>query len=84
MAISHTWAGRTAFEESKAVALAQQGYVGFAIDMYGKDQVTQHADTASGWKNQITANEEIHDEVEILSILECVRHVDDEWMFQFG
>ncbi len=36
VAISHTWAGRTAFEESKAVALAQQGYVGFAIDMYGK------------------------------------------------
>ncbi|MDH4042715.1 MAG: dienelactone hydrolase family protein [Gammaproteobacteria bacterium] len=36
VAISHTWAGRTTFEEGKAIALAQQGYVGFAIDMYGK------------------------------------------------
>jgi dienelactone hydrolase len=36
VAISHAWAGRTAFEESKAIALARQGYVGFAIDMYGK------------------------------------------------
>jgi dienelactone hydrolase len=36
VAISHTWAGRSPFEEEKAVALAGQGYVGFAIDMYGK------------------------------------------------
>ncbi len=36
VAISHTWAGRSPFEEEKAVALARQGYVGFAIDMYGK------------------------------------------------
>ena len=36
VAIAHTWAGRGAFEEGKARALAEQGYVGFAIDMYGK------------------------------------------------
>ncbi len=36
VAISHTWAGRSVFEEGKAQVLAQQGYVGFAIDMYGK------------------------------------------------
>jgi dienelactone hydrolase len=36
VAISHAWGGRTAFEEAKAIALAQRGYVGFAIDMYGK------------------------------------------------
>ena len=28
--------GRSAFEDGKAIALAQQGYTGFAIDMYGK------------------------------------------------
>lgn len=36
VAIAHTWAGRTPFEEGKAVELAEQGYVAFAIDMYGK------------------------------------------------
>jgi dienelactone hydrolase len=36
VAVSHTWAGRGAFEEGKAVELAKLGYVGFAIDMYGK------------------------------------------------
>ena len=35
VAIVHSWAGRTEFEEGKAIALAQQGYVGFAVDMYG-------------------------------------------------
>lgn len=36
VAIAHTWAGRTDFEEGKAQELAAQGYVGFALDMYGK------------------------------------------------
>lgn len=36
VAISHTWAGRGEFEQDAALELARQGYVGFAIDMYGK------------------------------------------------
>ena len=36
VAIAHAWGGRSEFEEGKAVRLAEQGYVGFAIDMYGK------------------------------------------------
>ncbi|MEH6634961.1 MAG: dienelactone hydrolase family protein [Halioglobus sp.] len=36
IAIAHTWAGRGDFEEGKAIALAELGYVGFALDMYGK------------------------------------------------
>lgn len=36
VAISHTWAGRGEFEQGKARQLAELGYVGFAIDMYGK------------------------------------------------
>lgn len=34
--ISHAWAGRGAFECGKARALAELGYVGFALDLYGK------------------------------------------------
>jgi dienelactone hydrolase len=36
VAVSHTWAGRGGYEQGRAVALAEQGYVGFALDMYGK------------------------------------------------
>lgn len=34
--IAHAWAGRSEFECEKARLLAEQGYVGFALDMYGK------------------------------------------------
>lgn len=34
--VGHAWGGRSAFEEDKARWLAQRGYVGVAIDMYGK------------------------------------------------
>lgn len=36
VAIAHAWAGRTEFEQDKAVALAELGYVGFALDVFGK------------------------------------------------
>ena len=34
--ISHAWAGRGELEENKAERLAELGYVGFALDLYGK------------------------------------------------
>jgi len=34
--INHTWGGRDDFVANKAVKLAELGYVGFALDMYGK------------------------------------------------
>jgi dienelactone hydrolase len=34
--VAHAWGGRGDFERGKAQWLAEQGYVGFAIDMYGK------------------------------------------------
>ena len=34
--ISHAWAGRSEFEDDKAKALAELGYAGVAIDLFGK------------------------------------------------
>lgn len=34
--IAHAWAGRGEFERRKARSLAALGYVGFALDLYGK------------------------------------------------
>lgn len=34
--VAHPWAGRLPFVEDKARKLAELGYVGFALDMYGK------------------------------------------------
>lgn len=34
--VAHAWAGRTNFEDNVATKLAKLGYVGFALDCYGK------------------------------------------------
>ncbi len=34
--VSHAWGGRGEFEDRKAERLAELGYVGFALDLYGK------------------------------------------------
>lgn len=34
--VSHAWGGRGDLEENKAAQLAELGYVGFALDLYGK------------------------------------------------
>ncbi|MEE4164006.1 MAG: dienelactone hydrolase family protein [Woeseiaceae bacterium] len=34
--VSHAWSGRSPFEDAKAEALAELGYVSFALDVYGK------------------------------------------------
>src|SRR5436190_23768028 len=34
--VCHAWGGQDDFARKKAEALAQLGYVGFALDMYGK------------------------------------------------
>lgn len=34
--VCHAWAGRSEFENDKAIELAKLGYAGFALDLYGK------------------------------------------------
>ena len=34
--VAHDWTGRREFAENKAKEMAKLGYVGFALDMYGK------------------------------------------------
>ena len=48
VAVAHTWAGRSEFEEQKARELAQQGYVGFALDMFGKGVRGEGAEQCQG------------------------------------
>jgi dienelactone hydrolase len=33
--VAHSWAGQSAAERAVATELARQGYVGFALDVYG-------------------------------------------------
>lgn len=54
--VVHEWWGLNAYARMRARMLAEAGYVAFAPDMYGGDKVTEHADEAKGWMQQISAN----------------------------
>ena len=54
--VVHEWWGLNDYAKKRAEMLAELGYVAFAADMYGDDRVTEHAEEASGWMKQITAN----------------------------
>jgi dienelactone hydrolase len=54
--VVHEWWGLNDYAKSRAVRLAEAGYVAFALDMYGDDKVTSHGNQAGEWMNQITAN----------------------------
>jgi dienelactone hydrolase len=54
--VSHAFRGREQFECNKAVALAELGYVGCAIDVYGKGVSAKDNDHAFAMMNELTAD----------------------------
>lgn len=54
--VAHPWAGRVSFTEDKARKLAEQGYVGFALDMYGKGVVGHSTEENVALMQQQTAD----------------------------
>ncbi|MBD1548033.1 dienelactone hydrolase family protein [Roseibium aggregatum] len=54
--VVHEWWGLNDYAKSRAEALAKEGYVAFALDMYGDDKVTEHGKEAGEWMKQITSN----------------------------
>ena len=54
--VVHEFWGLNEYAKSRADMLARLGYVAFAADMYGKGQMTTHADEATAWMKQVTAN----------------------------
>ncbi len=54
--VVHEWWGLNDYAKARAKMLAELGYVAFAIDMYGKDKVTEHGAQAKEWMTQIRAN----------------------------
>jgi len=54
--VVHEWWGLTDYVKSRAEQLAAEGYVAFALDMYGDNKVTTHAEEANAWMTQIVSN----------------------------
>lgn len=54
--VVHEWWGLNDYAISRTRKLAEEGYVAFALDMYGDDKVTEHANEAGEWSKQISSN----------------------------
>lgn len=48
------WWGCNSYAQKRAEMLAEQGYVAFAIDMYGKGKTTEDPKQAAAWAGEIT------------------------------
>lgn len=51
--VVHEWWGLNDYAQQRATQLAQLGYVGFAVDMYGKGRVTSEREEASAWAGKL-------------------------------
>lgn len=54
--VCHEWWGMNAYSESRAKMLAELGYVAFALDMYGKGQITDDPNQAGAWAGEVNSD----------------------------
>ncbi len=52
--VVHEWWGHNQHARNQAIRLAEAGYVGFALDMYGKGKVAEHPDNAQAFMKEAT------------------------------
>ena len=56
--VVHEWWGLNDYSRSRAKQLAELGYVGLAIDMYGDGKMAEHPDNAAKFMNEALSNME--------------------------
>ena len=57
--VVHDWSGRNEFACEKAKLLAQMGYVGFAVDMYGHGQLGSTTEEKQALMNPLVADQQL-------------------------
>lgn len=56
--VVHEWWGLNDYARQRAEALAGEGYVAFAADMYGDGRTTTHPEEAGQWSSAVGSNRE--------------------------
>jgi dienelactone hydrolase len=57
--VVHEWWGMNEHARNQAVRLAKAGYVGFAVDMYGKDKIAAHPADAMAFMKEATKDPKV-------------------------
>jgi len=84
--VVHEWWGHNQHARNQAIRLAKAGYVGFALDMYGKGKVTTHPKDAQEFMAEATKDPAVV-KARFLAALELLKqdpHVDPERIAALG
>jgi dienelactone hydrolase len=84
--VVHEWWGHNQHARNQAIRLAKSGYVGFALDMYGKGKVTTHPETAQAFASEATKDPQLV-KARFLAALDLLKqdpHVDPERIAAIG
>jgi dienelactone hydrolase len=84
--VVHEWWGHNQHARNQAIRLAKAGYVGFALDMYGKGKVTTHPPDAQAFATEATKDPQVV-KARFLAALDVLRkdpHVDPEKVAAIG
>ncbi|MFP3873431.1 MAG: dienelactone hydrolase family protein [Thiohalophilus sp.] len=57
--VVHEWWGHNEYPRERARMLAEEGYVAFALDMYGDGKTADHPDTAGKFAGEVRKNMEV-------------------------
>lgn len=57
--VVHEWWGHDDHARARAAALAEEGYVALALDMYGEGRTADHPQTASEFASEIRSNRDL-------------------------
>ncbi len=60
--VVHEWWGQTDYPRQRAVQLAEQGYVGFAVDMYGGGKTAKHPQDAKKFSKKVMGDMNLAEE----------------------
>ncbi len=84
--VSHAFRGREEFECNKARLLAEMGYVGFALDLYGKGVKAESNERAFEMMSQFTENRPLlHSRLKsVLAAVQNVPEVDSDQLAAIG
>ena len=84
--VVHEWWGVNEYARDRARQLAALGYAAFAVDMYGKGQVTTHPDQAATWMKQVQADVKVWQARALtgLAVLQSQEMVDPQRLAAIG
>jgi dienelactone hydrolase len=84
--VVHEWWGHNQHARNQAKRLAEAGYVGFALDMFGKGKLAKHPEDAQAFVAEATKDPVVV-KARFLAALELLKqdpHVDPERIAAFG